>query len=385
MKQFNQIFDSKFVLILVTFLGLGLIQVYSSSFLYAAEKYDDGLFFFRKQLLFSFLSLLVFIAVARISFEKFQKNGFLVWGLACLLMFATFVPGVGIRVGGAQRWLDLPFVGMRFEPVELMKVSVGFAFAALFTYRQRVNQLWHWLAAAAVLVVLPLCVLLLQPDFGSFVLISAILVTLLFCFGMPIKYLVVAAASAVPAFYFLVMTVSYRRARVMAFLDPWADPAEKGFQVIQSMLGVHAGGFTGAGFGMGQAKLFFLPEAHTDFTLAVFSEEFGFLGFVLLMSLYLFLVIQGFKLVFREQTQQGQAILLSLTLYFAISVATNVGVVLGAIPAKGLTLPFLSYGGSSLMVSVFAIGVFVSSELYQHRLKSKTSVGGTHRWKWAPQ
>ncbi|MGZ3797280.1 MAG: FtsW/RodA/SpoVE family cell cycle protein, partial [Pseudobdellovibrionaceae bacterium] len=185
---------------------------------------------------------------------------------------------------------------------------------------------------------------------------------LLFAFGLRWRYIIAFASAILPAVYFLIMAVPYRRARVLAFLDPWSNPASTGFQVIQSMLSFHSGGLTGAGIGQGQGKLFFLPEAHTDFTLAVFGEEMGFVGFLVILSLYGFVVMRGIQIAVKVEETFKKSMVLGFTLSFALSVFINAGVVMGLLPTKGLTLPFLSYGGSSLVVLCFTFGLILNVE-----------------------
>ena len=341
-------------------MGIGLVQVYSSSYIFATESFGDGLYFFKRQLIFSLLAFLTLIATIHLPIDKIKKFSWLVWFIAAALVVATFIPGLGVRVGGALRWLQLPF-GVRFEPSELLKISFSLWFASLLTRKENMLGRFKWplLLAASTL---PVLLLLKQPDFGSFTIITIVAVALLFVFGLSWKYIIGSLALILPAFYFLVMTVPYRRARVMAFLDPWSDPAQKGFQVIQSMLSFHSGGFFGAGLGQGQGKLFFLPEAHTDFTLAVWGEEMGFIGFVGLLLLYGFVVFKGIQIANRSQSLFRKTMTLGLTITFALSVFINAGVVMGLLPTKGLTLPFLSYGGSSLVVLCFTFGLILNVE-----------------------
>jgi cell division protein FtsW len=275
-------------------------------------------------------------------------------------VLATFIPGVGVRVGGAIRWIQLPF-GLRFEPGEMLKVSFSLLFASLLCRQENFLAKLKW-PMLAILVVGPLVILLKQPDFGSFAIILMVGVGLLFAFGLRWRYITAAFVVLLPAVYFLVMAVPYRRARVLAFLDPWSDPASKGFQVIQSMLSFHSGGLTGAGIGQGQGKLFFLPEAHTDFTLAVFGEEMGFIGFLVILVLYGFVVLRGIQIAVKVEEPFKKSLVLGLTLSFALSVFINAGVVMGLLPTKGLTLPFLSYGGSSLLVLCFTFGLILNIE-----------------------
>lgn len=352
--------SSSLFLAIITLMGIGLVQVYSSSFIFATESYGDGLYFFKKQFVFVFLAFAVMLTTIHIPFRYIARYGWLIWLVAGLGVAATYVPSLGVKVGGAARWLQLPF-GFRFEPGELLKISFSIFFASLLVRHQNsMSKIKiHWLL---LFFVLPLLLLLKQPDFGSFAIIIMVGVSLLFAFGLPWKYVISGACLMIPAFYFLVMSVPYRKARVLGFLDPWSDPAQKGFQVIQSMLSFHSGGLTGVGLGRGQGKLFFLPEAHTDFTMAVLGEELGFVGFFVILALYGFVIFRGIQIAVKAEDNFKKALCLGMSLTFALSVFINAGVVMGLLPTKGLTLPFLSYGGSSLLVLCFMFGLIINVE-----------------------
>lgn len=361
--------DRSLLLVVIFLMGLGLVQVYSSSFIFAIESFDDGLFFFRKQLLFAVLGVFVLLFVAYTPWRWIQSFGFLIAIVAAIGVAATLVPGWGVRVGGAARWLELPF-GFRFEPSELYRVSFPLLIGLVFAYKQEFLGRLKW-PLWAFLVLAPLFLLLKQPDFGSFAIVSAIFLGLLFCFGLQWRYIVAATATASLAFYFLIINVPYRAARMVGFLDPWSDPEQKGFQVIQSMLSFHSGGFWGVGLGQGQGKLFFLPEAHTDFTFAILGEELGFLGVLFVLVLYGYVILRGLQIAARSQELYPQVVALGITLALGLSVFINIGVTMGMLPTKGLALPFLSYGGSSLISSVFAIGILLNIDRYNSRLKSR--------------
>ncbi len=356
--------SSSLFLSIVALFGIGLVQVYSSSYIFATESYGDGLYFFKRQILFTFLAGFTLVAATQIPFELYRKWSWVLWPTAFILVAATFIPGIGVRVGGAMRWLQMPF-GLRFEPSELLKISFSFLFASLVCKHQ--NHLrkvkWGWIF---LMITVPSALLLKQPDFGSFVIILLVAVALLFTIGLNLKWLVASAVAALPALYFVVWHSPYRRARVQAFLDPWSDPAQKGFQVIQSMLSVHSGGLTGEGIGQSQGKLFFLPEAHTDFTMAIFSEEMGFLGLVAILGLYIFVIFRGFQIALNSADQFKKLLVVGLILTFAVSVFINVGVVMGLLPTKGLTMPFLSYGGSSLLILSFLFGTILNIEMHEN-------------------
>lgn len=353
--------NSSLFLALVALFGIGLMQVYSSSYIFATESYGDGLYFFKRQLMFTGVAAIALVICTQLPMRLLRSWSWLLWPMAFVLLCAVFIPGIGVRVGGALRWLQLPF-GIRFEPSELLKIAFSFLFASLVCRHENFlgRIKWGW---TFLFIVAPLVVLLRQPDFGSFVIILLVACALLFTFGLKLKWLALIGVAAIPAFYFFVWNVGYRRARVQAFLDPWSDPAAKGFQVIQSMLSVHSGGLTGAGLGQGQGKLFFLPEAHTDFTMAVFFEEMGFLGVLAILALYGFVIFKGFQISIKTEDMFKKTLALGLITTFAFSVFINLGVVLGLVPTKGLTMPFMSYGGSSLVVLSVLFGILLNIEM----------------------
>ncbi len=355
--------DRGLLLAVLALIGIGLVQVYSSSFIFAIESRGDGLFFFKRQLFFAVMAVAVLIITAHIPFRFIEKFGWLLWVFAAVGVALTMVPHFGIRAGGAARWLKLPG-GIIFEPSELLKISLALLMATYFSRRFDFLGKYDWPVRGALLC-LPLFLVLLQPDFGSFVICSVVFAGILFAFGLQWRFVIGLFAVALPSFYFLVMNVPYRRARILAFLDPWADPEQKGFQIIQSMLSFQSGGLTGAGLGEGQGKLFFLPEAHTDFTLAVLGEEMGFIGLFLVLALYGYVVFRGLQLASRTDDRYAKVLALGLSLTFALSIFINAGVVMGLLPTKGLTLPFLSYGGSSLIMTCFLFGLLLNIERHE--------------------
>jgi cell division protein FtsW len=355
--------DRGILLAVVFLLGLGLVQVYSSGYIFAIENYDDGLYFVRRQLVFVVLSLATLLLMAHVPWRWFEKYGFLIFGAAAAGVALTYIPGLGVKVGGAHRWLQFPG-GIRFEPSELLKVSFPLMLATLFIrYEAGLKKKttdWGFWAISIAAIGVPFVLLLKQPDFGSFAICTIVLFGLLFAFGLKWRYVISLGTVAATAFYWLIINVPYRHARLKAFLDPWADPEQKGFQVIQSLLSFYSGGVTGTGLGQGQGKLFFLPEAHTDFTLAVLSEEMGFVGVVIVLCLFGFLVFRGLQIAANAKDDFARLVALGITLTIALACFINAGVAMGLLPTKGLALPFLSYGGSSLLCTCFAIGLLLN-------------------------
>ena len=349
------------ILLCVFFLaGLGLVQVYSSSYILATERYGSGLFFFKKQALWTLIGFAGFFALAWLPWRDSRRLGLALWFAAAAGLALTLLPGAGVSAGGASRWLALPF-GARLQPSELLKAAAPFWLVYLMALKGRwpFHRILFWLLAGLSFG-LPVLILLQQPDFGSAVLICALAFSMAFVWGMTWRGAALSLSALGGFFYYLIQGQKYRLFRMEGFLDPWEDPSGSGFQVIQSMLGIHSGGLFGAGLGQGQIKLFFLPEAHTDFTLAVLAEETGFVGLFILFSIYSFLIWTGMRLALGIQDSYQKTLAFGLVMVFAINVLVHSAVNLSLAPAKGLTLPFLSYGGSSLICSFLLFGWLVS-------------------------
>ena len=352
------------LLLTVTSLVLfGLLMVYSASFIFAQERSGDGFALIKKQLGFALLGGAGLVAACRTDYRRWSKWATGALALAGILLILVRVPGIGVRVGGAQRWLRLGW--LQFQPGELAKFAV-LMFVAWQLDRKK-DRLQHFAAGVVspYLLTLPVLLLLLaQPDFGTVVMVAAVVFAQLFLAQVPLRHLAVTAISGLTVGALLAMGTAYRRARVMAFLDPWVDPAGKGFQIIQSMLGLHNGGVWGVGLGNSKEKLFYLPEAHNDFIAAVIGEELGFLGLACMAAAYLFLLVRGLQLSWRcfERTGDRFALYLGSGITLALSMQgfVNMAVVLGLLPTKGLNLPFISYGGSSLVIDLFAVGILLS-------------------------
>lgn len=350
--------DQILLLLFLALTGIGLVQVFSTSFIFATESHSDGMFFLKKQLMYSLLAFGALFTCAYIPWKWFEKLAPLLWFAGFCLLLATFVPGVGVKAGGATRWIGLP-MGFRFQPSELMKVTLPLYFSYLLVHPMEWLGRYRW-AFRLTSIFLPLSVLLLQPDFGSFAALLMVVILLLVAFGLRWSYIVTAAISTSLLFFVLIMESPYRRARLFSYLDPWSEKNQAGFQLIQSLLSFRSGGLAGVGLGQGQGKLFFLPEAHTDFTLAVLGEEVGFLGVFIVMSFFGFLIYRGFQIALRATSEFERSTALGLIMVFSLSVFVNVGVALGILPTKGLALPFLSYGGSSLITLGIIFGLLLN-------------------------
>ena len=363
MSFFHSALNRKILLLVLLFTGLGLVQVYSASYIFSIEKYQDGLFFLKKQTLFAIIGLTGLFFIASLSWKWARFIGIGLWFFSILMLIATLIPQVSVSAGGAQRWLSLPF-GFHVQPSELFKITTPFALIYLIAIKDK-NIFNHpvlfWVLPVFAFG-LPLLVLSLQPDFGTIVLLCCVALSVIFILGLKWRYILLALIFVFAGMFLMVIFEPYRLARIQSFLNPWSDSMGTGFQVIQSMITFHSGGFFGVGLGQGQGKLFFLPEAHTDFTLAVLVEETGLLGFLVIMSLYALLIYYGTQISLRTKDTSQKVLAFSLIMVFAFSVVIHTGVNLGIMPPKGLTLPFISYGGSSLICHLLLFGWLLNME-----------------------
>lgn len=354
------------VILLVTVVAMvlfGLVMVYSSSFIFAQEKTGDGFSFIRKQLVYSLLGFGILFGVARMDYRKWSGWAYPVLGIAVFFLGLILVPGIGVRAGGARRWIQLG--GLSFQPGEFAKFAVIFFVASQLDRKyDRIKTVTAGVLSHFIVPLPVLFLLLLQPDFGTTVMITIVIFTLLFVVGVPLRYLLTALISAGAVGTWLAVGTAYRRTRVMTFLDPWLDPGGKGFQILQSFVGIHNGGIWGVGLGNGKEKLFYLPEAHNDFIFSVMGEELGFVGITAVVLTYLYLMYRGFRIAWncynRSQDRFGMLLATGITAALGLQGFVNIAVVLGVVPTKGLTLPFMSYGGSALLVDLFAVGVLLS-------------------------
>jgi cell division protein FtsW len=276
-----------------------------------------------------------------------------------IMLILVLIPSIGLVANGARRWLRLGPVSI--QPAELVKVVTVLYLAAYLARKEnRLEEFVPGFLPPLVVVGVLSVLVLVQPDLGTVVVLGTVTMGLLFLAGAPLRYLAGVLLSAVPLVLILILRSPYRRQRLMTFLEPWKDPTGAGFQVSQSFLAFGSGGAFGVGLGESKQKLFFLPEAHTDFVLALIGEELGLIGTVTVMVLFAAVVLKGFQIAGRAREPFGRYLALGITLLFGVQALINACVVTGMLPTKGLTLPLVSYGGSSLMVSLLAIGILLS-------------------------
>lgn len=344
-------------IILLLLCLIGIIMVYSSSYIYSRELIGDSAYFFKKHLFFLFLGSGLAFGASKIPFEKFCKGAYALHLFGFLLLLLTLIPGLGFETKGSSRWLNLGLGTL--QPGEFVKISFMMTSLMYFTSFNRM-ELRERIVKGLVLIS-PLLLLLAQPDFGTFAICS---VTALFCAflsSFPRFYFYSLLVSGLVAFSGLILAAPYRVQRLMTFLDPWEDPKNSGFQIIQSFLAFANGSIFGKGIGNSNEKLFYLPEAHNDFIFSVVGEELGFVGVVFIVLLFLAFMYTGFKIAFRTQRQIAGYFLATFVFVVSLQAFLNMGVVLGLLPTKGLNLPFISYGGSALLANFLGIGLCLSA------------------------
>ncbi len=337
----------------------GLVMVYSASAVYALGKFGSDLHFAIRQLLFLAVGLGVVFLVQRVDYTWFRKAARPLLMVSLALLVLVLVPGLGSRVGGAQRWFRLGPVSL--QPSEFAKLALVLYLATLLADRDRnVTSLWAGFVAPLLVVGLVTGLTLLQPDLGTAVLLGLSALLVLFVAGTRLLYIAVAGMMAAPLAWFAVVGTPWRLKRLMAFFDPEAHRQGAGYQVWEALVTIGSGGLSGVGLGEGQQKLFYLPEAHTDFILAVIGQELGFVGVSLVLVLFATILWRGSRVAVRAADRFGTYLAFGFTGMLAFQASINMAVVVGVLPTKGITLPFVSYGGSSLITTFLMVGIILS-------------------------
>ncbi len=352
-------YDTMIMVCALTLLALGLTTVLNSSTVMAQAQYHDPYFFIKRQAFYAVLGVGVLFLGRAINYRVYQRLAypFLFITLICLIL--VFVPGIGGKVRGAARWLKLG--PLTLQPSEFAKLATALFLAYSLTKKQEkmkffsIGFLPHMLVAGLFIVLVGL-----EPDFGTAITIAAIVFTMLFVGGTRLTHIFLSLGAGLGLAVIMVLRDPKKLGRVFSYLDPWKYGQDVGYQLKQSLLAIGSGGLFGLGPGQSRAKLFYLPDAHTDFILSILSEELGLIGFLVVLTLFAILVYRGLLLSFRAPDSFGSYLALGLTLLIGLPAVINMGVVSGIFPTKGLSLPFLSYGGSSLLANLLAVGILLN-------------------------
>ena len=357
MKKKN--FDILLFIAIIIICVFGLIMITSASYIWAEYKFNDPFKFTKNQGLFFIIGIFLMIFISKIDYKiYYEKCNIILIGCVCLLIL-VLIPGIGTVRNGSRSWFGIG--GLGIQPSEFTKLAL-----IIFTskYLQR-NEKSLRNIKNGVLPILGITIgifglIMLQPDFGTGTIIVMSIIGLLFVGGVKFSFFVKIACVGVVGIVGLILMAPYRLARILSFLDPWKDPLGTGFQIIQSLYAIGPGGLFGFGFGNSRQKHFYLPEPQTDFIFSIISEEFGFLGVVIVTTLFLTIIIRGFKVAMKCDDLFGKYLVFGIVFQLSFQAVLNLMVVVGLIPVTGVTLPFLSYGGSSLLITLCSMGIILN-------------------------
>ncbi len=340
---------------------IGVVMVYSSSSVVALRRFSDPAYFMKRQIIWALIGLALMALATRTDHRIFdsQRSALGLVLISLALLAAVLAPGLGSEINGARRWLRLG--GLGFQPAEFGKFTLAVYMSYYIAKKgQRIREFGNGLAPAFVVTGIFLGLVVLQPDFGAAVTLASVAFFMLFVGGANALHIAGVALSMIPFAYIAVAGTAYRARRIFAFLDPWAAPDGAGFQIIQSFLAFGGGGVLGRGLGEGRQKLLFLPEPHSDFIYAVIAEELGLAGALIVLALFFVILWRGMRIALRSGEKFSGLLAFGLTMLICMQGFTNMAVVTGLLPTKGLVLPFVSYGGSSLVISMVEVGVLLN-------------------------
>lgn len=364
-------YDVVLLILVVCLTGFGIIMVYSASSVMAAKNFHDGAYFLKRQFLFAIVGFGIVYATMQTDYTIWRKYAVPLLVISLIMLVVVLTPGIGGKVKGASRWIRLP--GFNLQPSEFTKIAMIFYLAYSIEKKQdRIRSLTAGFFPYIFILLIILGLLLKQPDMGSALTIAAVTIVMLFAAGTPMIFIGGTVAIASPFVIYLIIYSAYRLKRIKAFLNPEQDPTGSGWQIIQSKYAFGTGGFLGQGLGEGKQKLFYLPEAHTDFILSVTAEELGFIGVIIIIGIFFLVVSRSMRIAATAQDSFGKFLALGIAVLFGIQASVNMCVVTGLFPTKGLALPFLSYGGSSLLMSMFAVGILLSISRGQQTASTST-------------
>lgn len=343
-----------FIVTLSVLVFFGIVMVFSSSYMYSKEHFGNSYHFLLKQIINIFLGVGLAFLISRTKFNFWYKHCYKIHGILLGILSLTLIPGLGVMIKGSRRWLSLGV--MNLQPGEFVKYTIILVAIKFFdnfndySARERLGY--------SLLLLYPLSIFTLQPDFGTFFISFTIMAFVAFLSTFPRRYFYSGIALGMVGVVMVLFAAPYRVKRVMVFLNPWKDPRNGGFQIIQSFLAFAHGSVFGQGLGNSSEKLFYLPEAYNDFIFSVVGEELGFVGVCFCVMTFLFLIFNGFRLSLYSRDRLKTLVMSTVIFSIGLQVFLNMGVVLGVLPTKGLNLPFISYGGSSIVSNLCAIGFF---------------------------
>ncbi|WP_394583598.1 stage V sporulation protein E [Cytobacillus firmus] len=355
--------DFILMIVTLTLLAVGLTMVYSASAIWADYKFDDSFFFAKRQMLFAGVGIIAMFFIMNVDYWTWRTWAKVLIIICFVLLLLVLVPGVGNVRNGSRSWIGVG--AFSIQPSEFMKLAMIVFMAKFLSEKQKlITSFRKGLVPSLGLVFLAFGLIMLQPDLGTGTVMVGTCVVMIFIAGARISHFLWFAAAGLAGFVALVLSAPYRIKRITSFLDPWEDPLGSGFQIIQSLYAIGPGGLFGLGLGQSRQKFFYLPEPQTDFIFAILAEELGFIGGSFVILLFALLLWRGIRIALGAPDLYGSFLAVGIIAMVAIQVMINIGVVTGLMPVTGITLPFLSYGGSSLTLMLMAIGVLLNISRY---------------------
>ena len=346
---------SYYIICLFLIIFIGLVMIYSSSMIWAEYKTGNKYYYLIRQILFFIIGLALFILSSKISYKFWYKWANKIFIICLVLMILVLIPGIGIVRGGARSWIGIG--DFSIQPAEFMKLGFVIFTAKFLTNNEGIMRKNKFFYLYMLIIGIIFGLIILQPDFGSGIILVSGVVMMLFVGGIQIKNIIFGSVFAIIGVAIMILIAPYRLERIQSFLDPWSDPLGSGFQIIQSLYAISPASLFGYGLFNSKQKYFYLPEPQNDFIFAIICEELGIVGGVFLLLLFFVIIYLGFDLARKAKDNFASFMALGFTSILLIQVFVNIAVVIGLIPVTGVTLPFVSYGGSSLVISMFMMGI----------------------------
>lgn len=349
--------------LVIILLMIGIFMVHSASHIWTTYNFDDPYFYVKRQLIFGVFGLVAMSIVMRIPYLHWKQFAIFIYTFCLILLILVLIPGIGVIRGGAQSWIGFGLFSI--QPSEFAKLgTIIFVSYFLSETTNKQNEFMFRFALPLLFVSIPFLLIMQQPDLGTGVVLMLTIIVLLFIHGTKMKYFLSLFMIGIGSFAFLIMSAPYRLRRIISFIDPWKDPQGDGFQIIQSLLAIGPGKLLGVGYGNSIQKHFYLPEPQTDFIFSIIAEEFGLIGSIILVCLFFILCYHCWKIAIQIRDLFAKYIVISMISMVMIQVYINISVVIGLIPVTGITLPFISYGGSSLTLTLISFGIILNCSKY---------------------
>ncbi len=355
----------KHLLIAVIILSLfGLLMIYSSSNIWAEYKFNDPYKYLKSQAIFLILGYIIIYIVSKINYQIYYKYSNIILFICIILLILVLIPGIGSVRNGSRSWFGIGSFGI--QPSEFVKLGI-IIFTSKYLNNNKIKSIKSSVLPILLIVILLFGLIMLQPDFGTGVILVMTIIAMLFISGVNMSFFIKLGILGLLGIVVLVIIAPYRLERITSFLNPWADPLGSGFQIIQSLYAIGPGGLLGMGLGNSIQKHFYLPEPQTDFIFSIISEELGFAGVLIVATLFVTIIKRGLNISLNQENNFAKYLAFGISFSLAFQTILNLMVVVGLIPVTGVTLPFLSYGGSSLLVSMVSIGILLNISKYNSK------------------